>query len=160
MQIRQATPQDASEIMKLFYETIHAINIRDYSQEQVNAWAPDAMTVDRWIKRQDTKQTFVADHNGKIIGFAELEPDGHIDCFYTHKDFQNQGVGTQLLDTIVTQATKLQLSCLFAEVSITARLFFERRGFILVKPQEVECRGAKFLNFVMEYSLLAILENR
>ncbi len=64
MQIRQATRQDASEIMKLFYETIHAINIRDYSQEQVNAWAPDTMTVERWIERQDTKQTFVADHNG------------------------------------------------------------------------------------------------
>ena len=111
------------------------------------------MTVERWIKRQDTKQTFVADHNGQIIGFAELETTGHIDCFYTHKDFQGQGVGTKLLDTIVTQATKLQLSCLFAEVSITARPFFEHRGFVIVKSQEVECRGAKFLNFVMEYSL-------
>jgi putative acetyltransferase len=153
MQIRQATRQDASEIMKLFYETIHAINIRDYSQEQVNAWAPDTMTVDRWIKRQDTKQTFVADHNGQIIGFAELKTTGHIDFFYTHKDFQGQGVGTKLLDTIVTQATKLQLSRLFAEVSITARPFFEHRGFVIVKSQEVECRGAKFLNFVMEYDL-------
>lgn len=153
MKIRQATPQDASEIMKLFYETIHAINIRDYSQEQVNAWAPETMTVDRWIKRQDTKQTFVADHNGKVIGFAELESDGHIDCFYTHKDFQSQGVGTQLLETIVTQATQLQLSRLFVEVSITARPFFERRGFAIVKSQEVECRGAKLLNFVMEYYL-------
>ncbi|PSB21127.1 GNAT family N-acetyltransferase [Phormidesmis priestleyi ULC007] len=150
MKIRQATQQDASEIMKLFYETIHTINIRDYSQEQVNAWAPDTMTVDKWVKRQDTKQTFVADHNGKIVGFAEFEPDGHIDCFYTHKDFQGQSVGTQLLDTIVTQATQLQLSRLFVEVSITARPFFEHRGFAIVKPQEVECRGVKLINFVME----------
>ena len=150
MKIRQATQQDASEIMKLFYETIHAINIRDYSQEQVNAWAPDTMTVDKWVKRQDTKQTFVADHNGQIVGFAELEPDGHIDCFYTHKDFQGQRVGTQLLDTIVTQVIQLQLSRLFVEVSITARPFFERRGFAIVKPQEVECRGVNLLNFVME----------
>ncbi len=153
MQIRQATSQDASEIMKLFYETIHTINIRDYSQEQVNAWAPDTMTVERWIKRQDIKQTFVADHNGRIIGFAELESTGHIDCFYTHKDFQSQGVGTKLLDTIVAQATKLQLSRLLTEVSITARPFFEHRGFVLVKSQEVECRGVKLLNFVMEYHL-------
>jgi len=85
MQIRQSTQQDASEIMRLFYETIHAINIKDYSQEQVNAWAPvpDSMSVGRWAKRQETKQTFVADHNGQIIGFAELESTGHIDCFYT-----------------------------------------------------------------------------
>jgi len=155
MQIRQSTQQDASEIMRLFYETIHAINIRDYSQEQVNAWAPvpDSMSVGRWAKRQETKQTFVADHNGQIIGFAELESTGHIDCFYTHKDFQSQGVGTQLLDTIVAQAAQLQLSRLFVEVSITARSFFEHRGFAIVKPQQVECRGVKLSNFVMEYYL-------
>ncbi|MCY7320424.1 MAG: GNAT family N-acetyltransferase, partial [Phormidesmis sp. CAN_BIN36] len=93
------------------------------------------------------------DHNGQIIGFAELETTGHIDCFYTHKDFQNQGVGTQLLDTIVTQANQLQLPRLFVEVSITARPFFEHRGFAIVKPQEVECRGVKLLNFMMERHL-------
>ena len=130
--------------MKLFYETIHAINIRDYSQEQVNAWAPDTMTVDKWVKRQDTKQTFVADHNGQIVGFAEFEPDGHIDCFYTHKDFQGQSVGTQLLDTIVTQATQLQLSRLFVEVSITARPFFEHRGFAIVNPKKSSVEESNF----------------
>ena len=72
---------------------------------------------------------------------------------YTHKDFQGQGVGTKLLDTIVAQAAQLQLSRLFVEVSITARSFFEHRGFVIVKPQQVECRGVKLSNFVMEYYL-------
>jgi len=62
-------------------------------------------------------------------------------------------VGTQLLDTIVAQAAQLQLSRLFVEVSITARSFFEHRGFAIVKPQQVECRGVKLSNFVMEYYL-------
>ncbi len=99
------------------------------------------------------EKTFIAEDNGQIVGFAELEPDGHIGCFYTHKDFQGQGVGMQLLDTIVTQATQMQLSRLSVEVSITARPFFEHRGFTIVKSQEVECRGVKLPNFVMEYSL-------
>ena len=38
----------------------------------------------------------------------------------------------------------------FSEVSITARPFYEHLGFTVVNEQEVEMRGVKLTNYVME----------
>lgn len=39
--IREYEEKDLSSIIKLFYDTVHFINIKDYTQEQVNVWAPE-----------------------------------------------------------------------------------------------------------------------
>ena len=39
---------------------------------------------------------------------------------------------------------------IYTEASITARPFFERWGYQVVKPQEKPLRGQVFINFVME----------
>lgn len=154
MIVRRATPEDAPCLLRLFYGTVHAVNSRDYSQEQVDAWAPPDMSKENWRRRQETRTTFVAEQDGQIVGFAELGPDGHIDGFYTHKDHQGQGAGTRLLEAIVAEAAQAGVQRLFAEVSITARPFFERRGFRVVRPQEFEHRGVMFRNYIMERLLI------
>ena len=135
--------------MNLFYNTVHQINIRDYSKEQVDAWAPKDMDYQRWKDALFRKITYVADDNGKIVGFGELEDDGHIDRFYCHKDFQRKGVGTMILEAIQSKARSLGLKSLFTEASITARPFFEAKGFKVVTCQEVEHRKMKFRNYAM-----------
>jgi len=37
-----------------------------------------------------------------------------------------------------------------AEVSITARPFFERRGFCVVREMQTEVRGVTLVNYLME----------
>lgn len=135
--------------MQLFYDTVHNINIQDYTPEQVDAWAPQYMDYRRWNEHLHSKMSYVAELDGKIIGFAQLEPDGHIDCFYCHKDFQGMGVGSKLLDTLQTQAEALGIKRLFAEVSITAKGFFEHKGFQVINQQTVERRGVKLVNYRM-----------
>lgn len=39
-QIRVATPADANQIAKLFFDTVHYVNNRDYAPHQIAAWAP------------------------------------------------------------------------------------------------------------------------
>ena len=39
MKIRRYQKSDCEELAKLFYNTVHTINIQDYSVEQLNAWA-------------------------------------------------------------------------------------------------------------------------
>lgn len=75
-----------------------------------------------------------------VIGFAEFE----------HHEFQGCGVGSTLINEIATEATHKALSRIYAEVSITARPLFERKGFTVVKQQTVTIRGAELTNFVME----------
>lgn len=88
MQIREATRADAPQIVRLFHDTIHTVNRRDYTQEQGEAWSPSVPDAAAWAERKfPTRTTFVADDDGTIVGFGELEGTGHIDCFYCHHDY-------------------------------------------------------------------------
>lgn len=149
MEIRLFQPQDSEQIAHIFHDTIHEINIRDYSPEQVQAWAPDDLN-EKWATSCAEKFTYVAEESDRILGFGELEANGHIDCFFCHKDYQRCGLGTRLYRAIETKAIELKINRLFVEVSITALAFFKSRGFRIVKEQQVSVRGQKLTNFVME----------
>lgn len=150
MKIRLFEKQDAEQIARLFHETVREVNIRDYSRDRVKAWAPDDIHFRDWAKICSNRFTYVADDEGAIAGFGELEFNGHIDCFYCHKNYQRCGVGSLIYQAIEAKAFELPVSRLFAEVSITAKPFFQRMGFSVVKEQEVTCRGETFINYVME----------
>ncbi|MBD2464487.1 GNAT family N-acetyltransferase [Oscillatoria sp. FACHB-1407] len=150
MQIRLFQPQDAEQVAQLFHDTIRNVNINDYSEAQVKAWAPDDLHFRNWVEACFNRFTFVADDDGTIAGFGELEANGHVDCFYCHRGYQRRGVGSQIYAAIEEKAIALGLNHLFVEVSITAKPFFQRMGFAIVKEQQVECRGEWLTNFVME----------
>lgn len=156
MIIRSYRPEDAQKLAILFFDTIRTINTKDYSAEQVEAWAPELASWDmqRWQDSFKNKFVFLAEQNDDIMGFAELENDGHIDRFYIHKDFIGKGVGKVLYQAIEEKALSLSIKKLFVEASITARPFFERMGFETVKEQTVERKQVKLNNFVMTKSLL------
>ncbi len=86
-------------------------------------------------------------------GFSDLEADGHLDMMFVDPRFQGRGVATALLERVEAEARSLSLSRIFTEASITARPFFERRGFRLIAPQTVELRGQRLVNFRMEKGL-------
>jgi putative acetyltransferase len=153
MIIRDYKLSDTKEIMKLFYDTIHEINICDYTQEQVDAWAPESMDYEVWHKRLQAKLPYIAENNGQIVGFGELEVDGHIDCFYCHSKYQRKGIGSKLLSHIENTAKLQIIKRLYTEASITAKPFFEQKGFSVVTEQQVELRGVWLKNYVMEKHL-------
>lgn len=153
IKIRLFEAQDVEQIARLFHETIREVNIRDYSDNQVRAWAPDDIHFRNWLEVCSDRFTFVADDEGVIAGFGELEPNGHIDCFYCHKTYQRCGVGKQIYQAIEAQAIELSMSRLFTEASITAKPFFQRMGFSVIKAQEVTRRSETFINYAMEKRL-------
>jgi putative acetyltransferase len=156
MKIRKATDQDAQQIVRIFHETVHTVNLGDYTQEQVDAWSPEMPTPSDWIADHlRTRTTFVADDNGQLAGFGELLPDGHVDCFYCHHQCQRQGVGSTILRHIEQEAVSTGLNGLFTEASITAKPFFEAHGFTVVKQQTVTRQGVDMTNYVMEKQLEA-----
>lgn len=146
--------QDVEQIARLFHETVREVNIRDYSMAQVKAWAPDNIDFRDWKTICSNRFTYVADDDGTIAGFGELEPQGQIDCFYCHKNYQRRGVGRQIYQAIETKALDLELSRLMTAASITAKPFFQRMGFSTLNEQQVTCRGEQFTNYVMEKCLL------
>lgn len=154
MTIRLFRPEDADRIAQLFHDTVREINIRDYSESQVKAWAPDNLYFRNWLKVCANRFTYVAEQDGEIVGFGELEANGHIDCFYCHKNYQGCGIGKQIYRAIEAKAVELGLNRLFVEASITAKPFFQRMGFSVIREQQVSRRGETFINYAMAKFLL------
>src|ERR1700761_6912824 len=117
MFVRRYRPGEEAEIWQIYFETTRRINGRDYTKEQVQRWAPDEVDAD-WIERLKQKNPFVAEHDGALVGFAELDLDGHIDRFYGHHLWQRKGVGKLLYAAVEAEALRLKLGLLFTEVSV------------------------------------------
>jgi len=153
LQIRDFQPADLLEIMRLFHDSVHEIASRDYTAEQVDAWAPKIPDESGWLEKLRSTFTYVAEANGQIVGFANLERNGHLDCLYTHYRHQGTGIASRLLSEIETRARALGARRLFTEASLTARPFFQRRGFRVVRESEVERLGVRLRNTIMERAL-------
>ena len=152
MKIIKYKETDTEEIVSLFYETVHSVNSKDYSQSELDAWAPrdeKESKMKSWKKSLGQNITFVAKVDDKVVGFSDLTHNGHLDRLYVHKDYQGQGIATALIDMLESEAKKLNLLEIDTEASITAKSFFEHRGYIIVCSQTVVPKGVKLTNFKM-----------
>ncbi len=156
MIVRDYAADDAAPICRLFFETVRSVNLGDYSPEQVRVWAPAPPDPAAWHERMSGRHTLVAEENGEVVGFAELEGDGHLDMLYVGRDAVGRGVGKRLYLAAEERALGLGLREIFTEASITARPFFERRGFRVVRRNDLVVRGVGMTNYAMEKCLPAV----
>jgi putative acetyltransferase len=144
-------------IGRIYHEAIHRLACRDYTKEQLRAWAGSEGDPDEWSRawkaRCERKMPFVKEIDGRVVGFIELDPDGHIDCTFVDPDFAGQGVMGEIMAEVKNEAAKLGLCRLHAEVSITARPFFERQGFSRVRDHLAVIKGIELANFIMEWEV-------
>lgn len=145
--IRAFTAQDGPETARLFRETIVRVNLPDYGREAALAWAAGAEDTAAWTASFAGHTALVAEVDGQLAGFGDMRPDGYLDRLFVHARCQGQGIGSALLRPLEESAP---VSMLRTEVSLTARPFFEARGWQVVRRQEVVRRGLLLVNFVME----------
>ena len=146
MEIRRYVSSDCAILLKLFYQTVHTVNAKDYTKEQLDAWATGDEDLKAWDKSFKESLTLVAVEGEKIAGFGNIRADGYLDKLYVSADAQRRGAGTALCDALESAATEK----IFTHASVTARGFFLARGYVQIKEQTVERRGVKLLNYVME----------
>jgi putative acetyltransferase len=151
--IRPYAVTDASGLTSLFRSSVREIASRDYTASQIRAWAPDVIDEERFGKRCESRSTWVAELEGRIAGFSDLEPDGHVDMVYVHPDCQRRGIARALLRHIEETARTTGLRRLYTEASITARPVFEAAGFRVIAQQTVTVRGETMTNYRMEKQL-------
>lgn len=145
MTIREYISNDIDEIYKLFCDTVYAINAKDYSREQLDAWT-SGIDLDRWNKSFLKHYTIVAVEAENIVGFGDIDKSGYLDHLYVHKNYQGMGIATAICDRLETKVT----GRITVHASITAKPFFEKRGYTVLKEQHIQRQGAMLTNFVME----------
>lgn len=146
MAIREYQPLDGKELRELFYHTVHTVNAKDYTKEQLDVWAERQADLEQWNQSFQEHYSIVAVEGDVIAGFGDIDKNGYLDRLFVHADFLRKGIGTAICDRL-EQKIKGKI---LTHASITARPFFEERGYKVIKEQKVERSGVLLTNFVME----------
>lgn len=146
--IREYRPADCQTLAELFYSTVHTVNAKDYTKAQLDVWAAAHMDLERWNRSFLTHCSLVAADGDMITGFGDIDQTGYLDRLYVHRDRQREGIASALCDRL-EQAVRGRV---VTHASITARPFFEKRGYRVVKEQQISRQGISLTNFVMEKS--------
>lgn len=147
MIIRKYVSTDCKQVADLFYETVHSVNVKDYTIEQLDAWADGSADLEKWDKSFIENYTLVAVEDNCIVGFGDIDRTGYLDMLFVHKDFQGQGIASAICDRLEASITTDKIA---THASITAKPFFEKRGYKSVKEQQVIRKGIHLTNYVME----------
>lgn len=137
--IRTYEEGDFSTLCIIFLRAIKETASVDYSPRQIAAWAQ--IDEQRWRQKIAASQVLVAIKDDSPVGFITVVDD-YIDLLFVSPDYSRQGIAGALLDALPERVFTV-------EASITAKPFFARHGFRVIKQQEVEARGERFLNYLM-----------
>ena len=150
MNFRNAIISDLKEMQELYIETIKHVCKNDYNPAQIEAWISGVNNTDRWLEVINTQFVLLAIIEDKIVGFGTLKNSNYIDFFYIHKDFQRQGIADKILTELEIEAKKHHSKTITSDISITAKPFFEKKGFVVKAEQRNIRLGVELVNYKME----------
>lgn len=152
--MRAYEPEDAESTWETYFRAIRDTASKDYSPEQVAAWAPDSVDLLEWNDRRSAAHTVVAVLDGRVVGFSDVTDDGLLDMLFVHSDAGGRGVARALVEAVVVRARELGLSELHTHASRTARPVFERFGFEVRRANDQNwIRGENLPNYDMRRTL-------
>lgn len=144
---------DEAALRAVFYSSVHVLARRHYSAAQLAAWAPRLYDGAQWRARMHANQPFIAELDGAIAGYADLQASGYIDQFFVAGAYGGRGVGKALMAHIHQQAERRGVRELFSDVSLAAELFFRKSGFAIQARQQVDVHGVVLANARMRKAL-------
>lgn len=147
MVVSRYEPADCKGITELFYETVHAVNAKDYTKEQLDAWASGKVDPEEWNRTLSEHFSLVALEDGRIVGFGDMDQTGYLDRLYVHKDYQGRGIASALCKELENAVREEKIT---VHASITAVPFFRARGYEIVRKQQVIRQGISLTNYIME----------
>ncbi|MGL4806178.1 MAG: GNAT family N-acetyltransferase [Bacteroidales bacterium] len=146
---RLAHFNDIEQIRLIYKDTIQQSNKYDYTAEQLEAWIKRGDNLEEWENRIQDQYFVVAFENDKVIGFASLRTDGYLSNVFVLPEYQSKGIGRLLYEKIEKHAKRMDMFQIISAVSVTAKPFFEKLGFDLVKKQTVNI-GIEVTNYLMQ----------
>ena len=149
MYIRVYRSSDCKKLTELFYNTVHKINAKDYTKEQLDVWATGQADLEKWNQSLQEHYSIVAIDNKIIVGFGDIDKDGYLDRLFVHSNYQGKGVATAICNQL-EQAVDGKIT---TYASITAKPFFEKQGFQVDEEQKRKANQMCLTNYKMSKQL-------
>lgn len=140
--IRLATPADIPALSDLIQRTVRLSNAADYPADVVELICANYLP-DKVAHRLGERDIFVCLEGDCIVGTIGLGGD-RLRSLFVERGLQGRGVGARLVAHLEAHARKAGLDELQLSSSITARGFYERLGYRLIRFDERQ-DGSTFL---------------
>src|SRR3954452_6809777 len=128
--IRRATAGDAEAVHRIVLLALRDTNARDYPPSVIDRLV---LTLpDKVASNLQTRCAFVASVDGRVVGTASLNGQT-VTSGYVHPDYQGRGIATKLMDSLENVANTQAHRTLSVQSSVTAKKFYAKRGFRLVR---------------------------
>jgi putative acetyltransferase len=156
MRIRAYEKADAESVSRVFQRSVEMLGPRDYSAAQVAAWASRAPDAERLhVRMSDGRTVFVAvDESDAVLGFIDLEADGHIDLLYCAPEVAGAGIAAALYDAVESLGRARGMARLYSEASEAALRFFLKRGFVKLRRRDLMISDVAIHNYEVEKALV------
>ncbi len=155
MRVREFRAGEEPALFSVFHSAVHQIASRDYTPEQIEAWAPADLDQRYWAARVQAIKPFVVVEDELIIAYADVQANGHIEHFFVSGAHARRGAGRMLMHKIHEVAARSGVVQLSSDVSLSAQAFFERFGFHVVERRSPVIRGVALDNALMRKRLAA-----
>lgn len=100
MVIREYQPLDCEVLAELFYNTVHTVNVKDYTKEQLDVWATGIVDLEKWNQSFEEHYSLVATDGEVIIGFGDINKAGYLERLFVHSDYQRKGIATAICNQL------------------------------------------------------------
>lgn len=142
--IRTFNEKYIDDLINIFILSIKNTCNNDYSNEQIEAWL-SSINKANWIVMFKNNYTLIAFKDNTPIGFGDISNNNYLNMLYVHPKYQNRGIATLICD-ILEQKANNEIT---VDASITAKNFFLKRDYMIIKKQTVYRKGIAINNFKM-----------
>ena len=147
--LRRYESRDAAATLDIFYQAVHVTAASSYSPEQIAVWAPEDIDVESWGRKQITRNGVVAEIDGEVAGFSDVDAQGYIDMMFVAPEYGRMGVASALMAWIVVEASRRGARNLSTNASEAAKDFFEKHGFTVGEHRSFLRDGVIMTNYAM-----------
>lgn len=153
MRIRLYKRNDLDDIMELYYNAVHHVNDKDYSDDELDVMAPKDADRYHWEASLDKNHTIVVEKNEHIVGFGNIGSTGFLDCLYVDEHHLGEGIAFSMLEHLENYAKAKGNHIINVYSPITAQAFFEKHGYETIEEAISEHKGVRILRYLMEKKL-------
>lgn len=142
MKIRMATASDIDCFMAVVETSILALCREAYTQQQIDALLQQYPGPNLYKKWLTERILIVAENEGGIIGFAQLDPDSaSIEAVHVLPAYTHRGIGRRLLNEIENIAAQRGLAKISLDSSLNAERFYAKCGYLRKGSSQFKCNN-------------------